>query len=102
MNLEREQIRLRLITNEKKTKFIISCKTRYFKNLEAEKKLFLKLKEFKNLISVITCENKVIKAMNNRLQAGSLCYAALSKLDGNKNIPRRGKPIVYRTILNEL
>jgi hypothetical protein len=60
---------------------------------------FEKTETFKYLGSLVTVDNNISADIQARLMAGNMCYYALQNVLRSKNISRKAKLNVYKTIM---
>lgn len=102
MLLEREALKIGLVVNEEKTKYMRMSRSedrRRPQDIEIGNKRFEGVIGFKYLEVMLYSDNSISKEIRERIQAGNRAYYANKKLFTNQVITRRTKITIYNTLV---
>lgn len=89
-----------LKVNELKTKYLVTTRrARRYGNLQASQHSFEGVKSFKYLGATLTSKNEIREDIINRIAAANRCLWALSATLRNRNVSRKAKIVIYKTII---
>jgi sorting nexin-29 len=99
--LDRATRRMGLEINQAKTKYMIcGTKKKYVENVfKVEHMTFERVNSFVYLGTLITTDNNTSAKINNRISLANRCYFGLVNILKSKNINRKYKVIIYKTLI---
>lgn len=104
--VEKETLRMGLIVNEEKTKYMCinrqKRRDRLGQNVSINNYNFERVEQFKYLGATVTADNNITEEIKGRVQSANRCVYSLKDLFKSKTLTRYSKLKVYTTVIRPI